>query len=70
MEYDEKFSEDSGDLMTVSDFIEGCELTLFTDDDGYGYPVKDGKTTSSFIVVPSKRTLMPKDATHVLWFNK
>ena len=69
--YSEKLPDpDYRDLMTVKDFLEACEVGAFIDYDGYGYPVKDEKMMSNFIVLPSKRGEIPKDATHIVWFNK
>lgn len=59
-----------GDLMTVQDFLETCASGGFIDYDGIGHPVKDGKMMVSFDVKPSKRKDIPKDATHVMWFNR
>ena len=69
MKYDTDLYE-FGDLMTVKDFLECCEQTLFTDYDGSGHPVKDGKMMREFNVYPSKRKDIPADATHIMWFNK
>lgn len=69
MDYDKKFSENDGDLMTVQDFLESCEIDVFIDDDGYGYPVKDG-LSMTLPICPSKREMIPADATHILWFNR
>lgn len=69
MEYD-KEPYDFGDLMTVKDFLEACDQGAFIDYDGSGHPVKDGKMMSGFRVIPSKRSEIPKDATHIMWFNK
>jgi hypothetical protein len=67
--YSEKLP-DYGDLMTVDDFKEACGVGAFIDYDGYGHPVKDGKMSREVDVLPSKRDKIPKDATHVMWFNK
>lgn len=61
---------DYGDLMTVNDFLEACDVGAFVDYDGSGYPVKDGKMARNIRVVPSNRSSIPADATHVVWFNK
>lgn len=59
-----------GDLMTVKDFLEACEVGAFIDYDGSGHPVKDGKMARNVDVYPSKRDKIPKDATHIMWFNR
>lgn len=60
-----------GDLMTIQDFIENCEYRCLMDCDGYGYPVKDNMMSRELRIYPSTdRDLFPKDATHIMWFNK
>jgi len=59
-----------GDLLTVQDFLETCEGGGFIDYDGIGHPVKAMKMMESFDVKPSKRKEIPKDATHIMWFNR
>lgn len=57
-----------GDLLTKEEWLDGVASGLFTDDDGYGHLVKDGKMSSMYIypTIADKRF----DATHVLWFNR
>jgi hypothetical protein len=38
------------------------------DDDGFGYPVRDGLADDRVWIKPSLK--VPSDATHVIWFNK
>ena len=61
---------DYGDLMSVNEFISGCESGCFTDYDGSGHPVREGKMAGDIDVYPSKMNQIPYDATHVMWFNK
>jgi hypothetical protein len=61
-----------GDLMTISDFIEGCKVgPLFTDYDGFGYYATKDKE-SDITVYPSDimSGVYRKDFTHVVWYNK
>jgi len=58
-----------GNLMTVEEFKECCEGGGFIDYDGFGNPVKDGKASNQRIY-PSERGFIPKDATHIVWFNR
>lgn len=58
-----------GDLMTVQEWLECCESGGFIDYDGHGAPVKDGKR-SDMRVWPSLKHLLPKDATHIEWYNR
>lgn len=57
------------DIMTVEEWLHCVELQFFTDDDGYGYGVKDGKQDPTISVWPSLRNI-PEGATHINWFNK
>lgn len=59
-----------GNLMTVQDFIENCKIGGFIDNDGCGHPVKDNMMNDDLIIYPSQRVLIPKDATHIIWFNR
>ena len=66
--YDDDISE-YGELMTVDDWVACCESGGFIDYDGHGYPVRNGKC-SNVLLKPSIRHLIPKDATHIEWFNR
>jgi hypothetical protein len=56
-----------GYLLTREEFIEDCKNKFFTDYDGYGYPVKNGKV-ATIKIFPSQLNI-PEDATHIIWFN-
>lgn len=58
------------DVYTVKEFIEKVKTSSFIDYDGYGYPVKDKLADTKIIVKPSRVDKIPKDATHIVWFNK
>lgn len=61
-----------GDLMTLQDFIEGCEIgPLFTDYDGFGEYATKNKV-SNITVYPSDiiSRKFRKDFTHIMWYNK
>jgi hypothetical protein len=66
--YTEPLEEDEGDLFTVNEFLISVNDGCLIDYDGYGYAVKDGKK-SKYVVLPSESDLIPKDATHVVWYN-
>ena len=70
MNYNQKIDNDCGDLIERQDFIENVEAGCFIDYDGYGHPVKDELVDESFYVYPSEIEKLPKDCTHVLWFNR
>lgn len=59
-----------GDPMTVEDFIANCEAGAFVDYDGFGTPAKGYKMNDDFCITPSTRHLIPKDATHIVWYNR
>lgn len=67
-EYTEDLSS-FGDLMTLKEFKRVVRQGCFVDDDGFGHPVKDGKM-AKVCVHPSQVASIPKDATHIMWFNK
>jgi hypothetical protein len=58
-----------GDIMTVEQWLDDCEDGLLIDYDGFCNPMKEGKVCD-IIIYPSERRDLPKDATHVIWFNR
>jgi hypothetical protein len=62
--------EDEDDVYTIKEFIELVECGGFIDSDGIGYPVKDNKRDPSIWISPSGIHEIPKDATHIVWYNK
>ena len=60
---------DYGDLMTVKEFLISCKNGNFIDYDGSGHPVKN-KMMARIDIYPSNLEAIPKDATHIMWFNK
>ncbi len=68
MEYTEPIP-DYGDMITVREFIDCCKSNSFIDYDGFGHPAKGDKMMRKYIW-PSKLSEIPKDATHIIWFNK
>ncbi len=61
---------DYGELMTVEEFRRAVKGGLFIDYDGSGSPVKNDKIDNEWDVLPSQLNRIPKDATHIMWFNK
>ena len=63
---------DSGDLLTVKEYLEMVASHAIMDDDGSAWPVKDGMEARGFdcLVYPSQPETLPVDATHVMWYNK
>ena len=69
----EKFP-DYGDLMPLTEWLQGVRSNFFIDEDGYGYwATKDGFDPDER-VMPSEvyagHQPAPRGATHVLWFNR
>jgi hypothetical protein len=63
--------EGEDDVYTVDEFLSRCDNGSFIDYDGYGHPVKD-KFYDETIYVKSSNVLttIPKDATHIVWYNR
>jgi len=62
--------EDEDDVYTIEEFKEHVKAGSFIDYDGFGEPVKDGLADPSIWIKPSKIKEIPKDATHIVWFNR
>jgi hypothetical protein len=62
--------DDEDDVYTVDEFKEHVESNMFIDYDGHGYPVKDGLADKSIMIFPSRIKNIPKDATHIVWYNR
>lgn len=60
----------NGDLLTVKQFKNSCKTGMFVDSDGYGHPVKRKMLDPRVYINPSKVRSIPKDATHIMWYNK
>jgi len=61
---------DYGYLLEVQEYLEECG-SMFTDYDGHGHPVKDDSMNGSIYIKPSNVGRdIPKDATHIMWFNR
>ena len=73
----DEINEDDGDLMTVKEFKDACYIGAFSDYDGMGDLVKDGKIVTKrrtdgrpSWIIPSKRHQIPSDITHIFWYNR
>lgn len=59
---------DYADVLTVEEFLDdGC---IGYDGDGDAYPVKGGKQDTRLCFTKNSLWRLPKDATHVAWYNK
>jgi hypothetical protein len=68
--YSNKIDMSDDSVMEISEFMTCVRDKLFIDYDGYGHPVKEGKEDSTIIVYPSGTIAIPKDATHINWYNR
>jgi len=57
-------------IIKIDKFIKSCEGGYFIDYDGFGYPMKDGLTDETIVIKPSELEKIPKDATHIIWYNR
>jgi hypothetical protein len=58
------------EIMKIDDFISCCRDGFFTDYDGFGYPVKGTLANRHMRIYPSNLSIIPSDATHIVWYNK
>jgi len=65
---------DYGDLIPIDDWKIEVDYGMFTDDDGNGHWVKDGKMTRGFgdnvCNLDCIEAAVEFGITHVMWFNK
>ena len=61
---------DEDDVYTTEEFISRCDQGMFIDLDGHGHPVKDNLADNSVFIKPSRYSQIPKDATHIVWYNR
>ena len=62
---------DYAHLMTVEQFKKDCEDRCLIDSDGSGHFVKDGIMFEEYLSCADvAKGIIPKDVTHVAWFNK
>lgn len=62
--------EDEDDVYTIEEFRQLVESRMFVDYDGFGEPVRDGKSDPSICIKPSRLDQIPSDATHIVWYNR
>jgi hypothetical protein len=63
-------NEGEDDVYTVDEFKNLAKFKSFVDYDGYGHPVKNKKCDPDIHVKPSSVSEIPKDTTHIIWFNR
>jgi hypothetical protein len=63
-------AEDEDDIYTVDEFRELVSTGAFIDYDGHGRPVKDKLADRTMTIRPSTVDEIPKDATHIVWYNR
>ena len=59
-----------GVLITVTEYLKYVATECLVDYDGAGHPVKNKKMADIEIRPSHKGKDIPKDATHIMWFNK
>ena len=57
-------------LMTVDEFHKQVADRGLSDVDGYGHPVCCRFFAPDVVIRPSTRKQIPKNATHILWFQR
>jgi hypothetical protein len=57
-------------VMPVDEFREDVKFHSLIDYDGYGNPVRNGFIDKSILIHPSRLTKIPRDATHIAWYNR
>lgn len=59
------------DVYTIQEFLDLVKCGAFVDYDGYGNPVLPSKEILDDIdVYPSDTSVIPAEATHVIWYNR
>ena len=63
-----------GEIMTIEEFKYAVKSGSFNDDDGHGEAICNNRMHSGLLdntsIYPSSIDTIPKDATHIIWFNK
>lgn len=59
-----------GVLMPLEEFLDGCYLGYFTDDDGVGYYATENEMTDISVCPSHYPHRIKKEFSHVVWFNK
>lgn len=67
--YTEALKPDA-DVMTVEEYLNSVRATAFTDYDGFGQPVRDGRACRVMVLPSDYKNGIPTDATHIVWFNR
>ncbi|CAK0780313.1 hypothetical protein CCP3SC15_730004 [Gammaproteobacteria bacterium] len=61
----------NGDICTVEHYVQACLAGFITSEDGHGsYVDAEGYFIENRIALPSEWRSIPKEATHVVWYNK
>lgn len=57
-------------VLTIEEYLKECKMGMIIDYDGFGNPVKEGKCSRVNVYPSRKGKDIPKDATHVIWYNR
>lgn len=61
----------AGDMFDIDEWIDYCMFGGFIDYDGYGVPTNiEGLLYKDFYAKPSLYKWLPKEATHIIWYNR
>lgn len=79
-DYSKQVEGDNGDLIPVADYLDMVRDGSLIDYDGMGDVVKDGRYAAAayneatgwpdWIMPSDGDSLIPEDATHILWYNR
>lgn len=58
-----------GELVSLNRFHSSIQIGAINDEDGFGYPAKNGMMDTSNMILTSRPQDIPKDATHILWIK-
>jgi hypothetical protein len=66
---DDHYFEEYGSEYTVAQFRQHVAAEQWTDASGYGHPMKERVMDRNYFVKPSRVDEIPKDATHIMWYD-
>lgn len=67
----DEIEDGMGELYPINEWLDMVECGGFVDDDGFGNPVLNEHSDEDIFVYPSDElSEVPRDATHVMWYNR
>ena len=71
MAYDTKLDLETGELMTVDEYLDCVGCGAFIDYDGFGFASNGTHEDMDTFIYPSDGDkFIPTDATHIMWYNR